>query len=189
MTQPFSKPWVFILNMGMLPGTFFLSPFRPSLAELQILDEENHILFTVLDTLQTVNEVYRAKTSLGYVQGINVYAGALAKSLHKAFGNQPEPVWVIPRDEFENRVERGEFDVQVSTYEEQMKEAAFFSELLHTAYQRRTEDERRSFLLRLQTPPRRSTPTVYTNVLEKSGWCTQVREVPVPEVSIRRAVS
>lgn len=123
--------WIFILKEGMLPGQFFIQPFRPSPRELpEIIMEEAFVAF------QWASSLYEMYQSAGLIRrSVNTYAGLCAQCLTRRFGCEVD-IQVIPYEEFLNRAERGEFDIREATKKERQNDGWVFHKAIGSALDR-----------------------------------------------------
>jgi len=132
-------PWVFVLREEILPGRFSIQPVEPSVFQLMEMDPKGDILFHSHVALLSASAQFEAYKELGWVKDFDVqtFAKFISDSLCKMLALKR--VFVIPQAEFEQRIERGEFEVtRVPTEQERLAIGLAFhkalSEVLENYY-------------------------------------------------------
>jgi hypothetical protein len=151
-------PWIFVLRDEMLPGRFSIQPIQPSVPDLLELDPEGDILFHSYVALLAATAEYEQYKTDGWIKrrewNIETLAKFIAERLKKTL--DLKRVFVIPQDEFNRRVYRGEFEeARTPTAEERLKMGTVFHEVMGQVldnYYRGLSKERQEVVLLRMRP-------------------------------------
>lgn len=100
--------WIFVLREGLLPGRFEIQPIEPSVIRLIREDPELTILKHMYMNYIQAQAEYEAYVKYTGHYDIDVLAKKIAHCIEKNMGIPK--AFVIPSEEFNKRVYRGEFE-------------------------------------------------------------------------------
>lgn len=108
--------WIFAITEGVLPGQFFVQPFRPGPAEIpdSVLEQVYLAFQEACAAAETMSRWGIAGDA--YSRMVDMSQRAIKRRL----GNIVD-VWVIPREELLQRARRGEFQVKELTQQEELQ--------------------------------------------------------------------
>jgi hypothetical protein len=149
-------PWIFVLRDEILPGRFSIQPIQPSVLELIERDPKGDILFHSHVALLAASAQYEAYRDMDWwarSSDIETFALFVVESLKRMLNLKK--VFVIPQEEFNRRVARGEFEeTRIPTEDDRLKMGIAFHETLQAVlenyYSGLSRDRQGEVLLRMR---------------------------------------
>lgn len=163
MEQHRKAPWFFVAQEAFLPGKFYIQPVQPSVLELIERRAAHEILWGCEVSGLVASAQYEWYLEQGFIENhsIDTYLKIVELELEKRLNlevSKGERAFVIPEEEYNKRVARGEFGgTYMPTLEEKRRMGEVFHEVLGEVldnYYRGCSPERQDLLLPRMRPQR-----------------------------------